>query len=91
MALFTTILLFISLNNTSFAEAKTITVKSMSFESCIIHVASIAVDIGINPIKIVDTDLLMTARFIKNDGIGTSLLATCSRPDRKFVLQQSDS
>ena len=90
MMLFATISLFISLSNVSLAEAKTVMVKSMMFEKCIIHVASVAADLVINPITIVDTDILMIVRFITNDGSGTSFLATCSRPDRKFVLTQSD-
>jgi hypothetical protein len=63
------------------------TTKTMSFEACLEAIRSVASDLGVAPINIVETNDLRMVRFPTADG---SVLVTCSRPDRKMVLTISE-
>jgi hypothetical protein len=57
--------------------------KTMSFDACLETIRSVASDLGVAPINIVETNDMRMVRFPTSDG---SVLVTCSRPDRKMVM-----
>ena len=77
--------LVVPLLNSAYAAEST--TKTMSFENCLQVIRSTAVDLGVAPINIVETNDLRMVRFPTADG---SVLVTCSRPDRKMVLTISE-
>ncbi|MCE2522772.1 MAG: hypothetical protein J4F49_06085 [Rhodobacteraceae bacterium] len=71
------------------AEVTLIEKSTMKFSKCRIQIDLVGLQLGIEPITIIDTNSLKIVRFQTNDGSGDSILATCSKPDRTFVLQLS--
>lgn len=65
--------------------AQTVTQES-SFEACLAAIRKVASEHGAPPINIVETNDLRIVRFCSSDG---STLVTCSRPDRKMMVQTS--
>jgi hypothetical protein len=61
----------------------------MSFDKCVATIQLTANRLGIAPINVVETTILRIVRFKTNDGSGKSLLVTCSKPDRKMVINES--
>jgi len=59
----------------------------MSYEACIALIQATAEQVGQAPINVVETSELRIVRFITSDG---SVLVSCSRPDGKAVITQSD-
>ena len=72
------------------AGTKTIVSETATFESCIRYLQTVATDLGVAPTNIVETTDLRIARISTNDGSGVSFLVTCSRPDQKLLITQSD-
>lgn len=62
------------------------TTKSMDFQVCIASIQTVAGQLGVAPINIVETNDVRMVRFNTSDG---SVLITCSRADRKMVMVQS--
>lgn len=60
--------------------------KTMDFQVCLQTVQSMATELGVAPINIVETTALRVVRFNTSDG---SVLVTCSKPDNKLVMVQS--
>lgn len=60
--------------------------KSMDFQVCIASIQTVAGQLSVAPINIVETNDVRMVRFNTSDG---SVLITCSRPDRKMVMVQS--
>lgn len=60
--------------------------KTMDFQVCLQAVQTMATDLGVAPINIVETTALRIVRFNTSDG---SVLVTCSREDNKLVMVQS--
>ena len=60
--------------------------RSMDFESCLTAIRSMADDLAIAPVNIVESNELRIVRFNTSDA---SVLVTCSRPDRKMIVVQS--
>ena len=60
--------------------------ETMSFERCIAWIQEVAGEFGIAPINIIESNIVRTVRFNTSD---SSLLVTCSRPDRTMVLTRS--
>lgn len=60
--------------------------KTIDFEQCLASIRTIANDLAVAPVNIVETNDVRIVRFNTSDG---SVLVTCSRPDRKMVVVQS--
>lgn len=60
--------------------------KTMDFQVCLQTIQSMATDLAVAPINIVETTALRIVRFNTSDG---SVLVTCSREDNKLVMVQS--
>ena len=71
----------------AFAGTEVVETRTMPFEHCLLTIAKVAKDLGVNPHHIVDTNIVRMSRFHTSDG---SVLVTCSRPDRKMIINVSD-
>lgn len=60
--------------------------KTMDFQVCLQTIQTMATDLAVAPINIVETTALRIVRFNTSDG---SVLVTCSRDDNKLVMVQS--
>lgn len=60
--------------------------KTMDFQVCIQTIQTMAGEMGVAPINIVETPDVRIVRFNTADG---SVLVTCSKPDNKLVMVQS--
>jgi len=58
----------------------------MSFQDCISSIQKVASQLGAAPVNIVETNDLRMVRFVTGDG---NVLVTCSRPDKKMVIQMT--
>jgi hypothetical protein len=79
-------LIMIAIAGAAPAAAQT-TTKVMSFEACLATIQYMATKLGA-PTNIVETSILRIVRFPATDG---SVLMTCSAPDQKMVLTQTDN
>ncbi len=61
--------------------------QPMSFQKCLLTIRQVASNLGTAPINIVETGNMRVVRFRTKDG---SVLVTCSGPDRKMIITQSD-
>ena len=61
--------------------------QPMSFQNCLTTIRRVASDLQTAPINIVETRSMRVVRFRTVDG---SILVTCSGPDRKMIVTQSD-
>lgn len=60
--------------------------RTMQFEPCLTAIRSMADDLAIAPVNVVETNDVRIVRFNTSDG---SVLVTCSRPDQKMFVVQS--
>jgi len=68
------------------ARADSTQTSSISFEQCVATIQATATKLGTVPVNIVETSILRIVRFSAADG---SMLITCSKPDRKMIVQLS--
>ncbi len=62
--------------------------RTLPFSECVAFIYASAASFGIDPITIVNTDIMKVVRLPAQGG---SVLMTCSRPDQKLVIVQSDN
>lgn len=70
------------------AKAEQTTSRAMSFDACLELIRETATGLGVAPVNIVETSILRMVRFPAADG---SILVTCSAPDKKAIIQQTDN
>ena len=71
------------------AGTEVIKTEQMSFEQCNELIRRMAGQLGVAPINVVETSIMRIVRFPTNDGSGESILVTCSKPDRKMIVNRS--
>ena len=71
------------------AKTEVLGTYTMSYQDCLTNIAAVSQQLRVRPDYIVQTNILTTARFRTNDGSGESILVTCSKPDRKMVLNRT--
>ena len=71
------------------AGTRIIRSDTMGFDQCLATIRTMASTLGVAPINIIESNDLRMVRFWTNDGSGKSYLVSCSRPDRKLVVNES--
>ena len=72
-------------SDNAYSGTKVIAEKTMTFDKCLKAIRSVATDLAVAPINIIETNQLRIVRFPTNDGSGKSILVTCSKPDKKCL------
>jgi hypothetical protein len=86
---FFAVVLFSAVAATAHADTKVVHKESMDFETCLARIRTVATQLGVAPINIVETSILRVVRFPTNDGSGKSILVTCSKPDRQLLINET--
>ena len=72
------------------AKTRVLRTDAMEYRACLASIRAVSRKLGVTPRTIVSTGILTMVRFPTNDGSGQSLLVTCSKMDRKRVINLSE-